>query len=113
LSRLSFRTNVTGDVAVIALEGELDIAGAELLEHEMERVIGDHDPGALVLDLSRLEFMDSTGLRLVVLASDDARRAQRSFALVRGRPEVHRVFEITRMNEWLRFVESAEEAASP
>ena len=51
-----------------ALTGELDVAGAALLEHEFERVAADHDPAVIVLDLRQLEFMDSTGLRLVVLA---------------------------------------------
>jgi anti-anti-sigma factor len=105
---LSFHTTVTGDVAAILLTGELDVAGSALLEQEMERVAVDHAPRTLVLDLSGLDFMDSTGLRLVVLADTRAREAGRRFALVRGRPEVHRVFEITRMDERLDFVDPAE-----
>jgi anti-anti-sigma factor len=108
---LSFNTTVTGDVAVVALTGELDVAGAALLEHELDRVAADHAPRALVLDLSALDFMDSTGLRLVVLADARAREEGREFALVRGTPDVHRVFEITRMTDRLRFLGSAGEAA--
>jgi anti-anti-sigma factor len=51
-----------------------------------------------------LEFMDSSGLRLVVLADMRARETGRRFALVRGPETVHRVFEITRMSERLDFV---------
>jgi anti-anti-sigma factor len=55
--------------------------------------------------------MDSSGLRLVVLADMRARDAGRRFALVRGPETVHRVFEITRMSDRLDFVDSLEEIA--
>jgi anti-anti-sigma factor len=108
---LSFQTTVTGEVAVVALSGELDVAGSSLLEHELDRIGTDHDPRAIVLDLSDLDFMDSTGLRLVVLADSRAREQDRRFAVVRGKEDVHRVFEITRMTDRLRFLDSAAEAA--
>jgi len=108
---LSFNTTVTGDVAVVALNGELDVAGAALLEHELDRISADHAPSAVVLDLSALDFMDSTGLRLIVLADARAREEGRQFAVVRGAPDVHRVFEITRMSDRLKILGSAAEAA--
>ena len=110
MTLLSFNTTVTGDVAVVALDGELDVAGAALLEHELDRIKADHAPRALVLDLSGLVFMDSTGLRLVVLADARAREEGHAFAVVRGAPDVHRVFEITRMSDRLKILDSAAEA---
>lgn len=109
---LSFQTTVTGDTAVLALSGELDVAGASLVEHELDRIVADHEATSLVLDLSGLEFMDSTGLRMMVLADERARAEERTLTLVRGRPDVQRVFEITRMEERLRFVDSAAEAGA-
>jgi anti-anti-sigma factor len=108
---LTFQTTVTGDTAVVALSGELDVAGAGLLENELDRIVADHEPSALVIDLSNLAFMDSTGLRLIVLADDRSRRDGRALTLVRGQPDVQRVFEITRMTERLQFVDSAAEAS--
>jgi anti-sigma B factor antagonist len=106
---LNFQTTVTGDVAVVALTGELDVAGSALLENELSRIIADHEPAGIVLDLSGLDFMDSTGLRLVVLADERAQAEGWSLTLVRGQPDVHRVFVITRMTDRLRFVDSAAE----
>ena len=111
MTLLSFQTTVTGDVAAVTLTGELDVAGAALLEHEIERIVTDHDARHLVLDLSELDFMDSTGLRMMVLADQRAKEEGRELSLVRGRPDVQRVFEITRMTEQLRFVDSREEVA--
>ena len=110
MTLLSFNTAVADGVAVIALTGELDVAGSAALEHELERVSADVAPTALVLDLSELDFMDSTGLRLVVTADQRSREEGRQFALVRGKEDVQRVFEITRMTDRLRFLDTAEEA---
>lgn len=121
MTLLSFQTTVTGGggaggdgaardrIAVVALSGELDVAGAGLLELELARVAADHDPATLVLDLSGLEFMDSTGLRIVVLADERARAQDRRLTLVRGPQDVQRVFEITRMTDRLHFVDTATE----
>ena len=109
---LSFRTTITGEVAVIALTGELDVAGASLLENELKRVAAEHDVRGLVLDLRELEFMDSTGLRLIVLSDERVRAEGRTLTIVRGRPDVHRVFEITRMIDRLSFVDEPAEAGA-
>ncbi len=111
MPNLDFETTRDGTVAVVAPTGELDISGATILEAELERLATDPELGSVVLDLRGLEFMDSSGLRLVVLADMRAREAGRRFALIRGGETVHRVFEITRMSDRLEFVEDPEEAA--
>lgn len=106
---LRFETTRNGTVAVIAATGELDLSGAQVLEGELERLQADPALATVVLDLRGLEFMDSSGLRLVVLADMRAREAGRRFVLVRGPETVHRVFEITRMSDRLDFVADPEE----
>ena len=106
---LEFETTRNATVAVIAATGELDLSGATVLEAELDRVQDDPELAIVVLDLRGLEFMDSSGLRLVVLADMRAREAGRRFVLVRGPETVHRVFEITRMSERLDFVSDPEE----
>jgi anti-sigma B factor antagonist len=101
---LEFETTRNAAVAVIAATGELDLSGAAVLETELERLEAEPEVGTVVLDMRGLEFMDSSGLRLVVLADMRAREAGRRFALVKGAETVHRVFEITRMSERLDFV---------
>jgi anti-sigma B factor antagonist len=112
VARLTYQTTRHRDVAVIALTGELDMAGAAQLELEIDRVLGDSPPPGLVLDLSRLDFLDSSGLRLLILADQRTRSAGRRFALVPGTETVQRVFEITRMNDRLSFVSDPAELAA-
>ena len=111
MPKLDFETTRNGTVTIVSPTGELDISGAAVLEAELERLAGDPELGTVVLDMRGLEFMDSSGLRLVVVADMRAREASRRFSLIRGDDTVHRVFEITRMSDRLDFVNSAEEVA--
>ena len=103
MPNLLFETSVADRAAVIELEGELDIAGAAALERELARL--EESAEAVVLDLRRVAFMDSSGLRLIALAAERARELGRRLALVPGPVQVMRVFEITRMRERLEFVD--------
>jgi anti-anti-sigma factor len=80
-----------GTVEVV-LSGELDIA---TLEDAQRRVAAAEagEPPMLVLDLSGLTFVDSSGVRLALLADERARAAGRRFALRLGTGPALRVFQ--------------------
>jgi anti-anti-sigma factor len=103
--------NERGDLIHVVLRGELDISTATRLEDDLLRVEAD-GPATLVLDLSQLDFMDSTGLRLVIAADDRAREAGRRFAIVRGNEMLQRVLRVTRLDERLEIVEDADALAT-
>ncbi len=91
----------------LALKGELDLSTIEKVEQELARVEGDgHE--LIVLDLSGLTFLDSTGLRTIVTADQRARRAGRRVVVRRGPDTVHRVFTITRLDERLEMVDDTD-----
>lgn len=83
-----------GGVRVIALRGELDLASAPKFEQELEIVLNGDD-GPIVVDLCDLEFMDSTGLRTLIMAQRRADAREQRFAVARRTGEfVARVFEL-------------------
>ena len=92
----------------VSLRGELDLSTVEKVEDELRR-IEDRGDELLVLDLSGLTFLDSTGLRLMVTADQRARKSGRRLALVKGPDTVHRVFTITKLDERLRMVDDVKE----
>ena len=92
----------------VSLRGELDLSTADKVEDELRR-LEDHADKLLVLDLSGLTFLDSTGLRLMVTADQRARKAGRRLALVKGPETVHRVFTITKLDERLHMVDDVGE----
>jgi anti-sigma B factor antagonist len=102
LGSLALRSEREGDVHMIELIGELDLDGAPRLEEELRRV-EDSDAASIVVDLSSLDFIDSTGIRLLVMASERCEEGR--FNLLRGPKQVHRVFEITDLADRLPFAD--------
>ena len=96
----------------LALRGELDLSTAEKFERELRRIEAGA-PALLVLDLSQLTFLDSTGLGLIVAADKRARQSSRRLAIVKGPTAVQRVFSITNLDARLEMVDDAEELAPP
>lgn len=94
-------------VDVVRLIGELDISTVGEMEAVLQRV--EERSSTLVLDLADLEFLDSTGLRLIYEIDERARHSGRRVALIRGPESVHRVFRITKLESRLQFVASTEE----
>ena len=111
-SIIDVRTEEEPDAMRVVLSGELDLSSAGRVEEELQRVERAGAP-RIVLDLSALRFMDSTGLRLIVAADARAREEERAFAIVQGPESVRKVFEITGLEQRLEFVDgSAGESAT-
>jgi anti-sigma B factor antagonist len=90
----------------VVLVGELDLSTVAKVQEELRRV-EESDPPTLAIDLSKLTFLDSTGLRCIVTADERARAAGRRIVVVRGPDPVQRVFSITRLEERLEMVDDA------
>jgi anti-sigma B factor antagonist len=100
-----------GGTVLVRLAGELDISTATRLEEDLKRLEAD-GPALLVIDLSGLDFMDSTGLRLLIGADSRARQAGRRLVLVQGNEMVQRVLRLTRLDERLDIVPDADALAN-
>lgn len=89
---------------VIELAGELDLRSEGELVTELERAEAS-DAQEIVLDLSRLEFIDSTGIKVLVLAANRSRASGR-LGLLRGPEEVQHVLRIAEVESELPFVDA-------
>jgi anti-sigma B factor antagonist len=108
------RTSNAG-VELLAVEGELDIATAPRLISILNRAVQEA-LRSLVVDLSEVDFMDSTGLALLINAHRRLTRRSKGFAVVCPPGPLWRVFEITDMVDTLHVVPdraSAWAAAAP
>jgi anti-sigma B factor antagonist len=94
----------------VVLIGELDIASTQDLENELSAVEAN-SPGTVVLDLRRVEFIDSTGLRALVAADERARSAGRRLAVVRGPDAVERLLTVTQLDQRLDIVDDPDSVA--
>lgn len=85
-------SDTNGRTSVVTLDGELDIASLD----EAAKLIKDAEassPSVLVIDLSGLTFVDSSGVRLVLLAERRARDGGRSLRVRLGHGSALRVFQ--------------------
>ncbi len=76
------------------LRGELDLAGAPTLSDRLRTLRERGEP--VVLDLDELQFIDMSGLRALLAASDEASRDGWSFVVTRGSCQVRRLIGLVR-----------------
>jgi anti-sigma B factor antagonist len=93
---------------VIDLAGELDIASAPELKKAIDRATAS---GAriVIVDLHGLEFMDSTGISLLVRAHKSALKSEHRFAVIKGAPQVDRLLTLTGLDQQLTLLDRLEE----
>jgi anti-anti-sigma factor len=103
---LEVRSEDRDGLVHVTLVGELDLSTVAKVQEELRRIEAGSPP-TVVVDLSKLTFLDSTGLRCIVTADERAREAGRRVVIVRGPDPVQRVFAITRLEERLEMVDDA------
>ena len=91
--------------ATAVLSGEFDMAATFTVEPRFERLLAEPELEALQIDLSRLRFIDSTGIGVLVRVTDEVRSRQLDCEIVPGPREVHRVFEVAGLADALPFAE--------
>jgi anti-anti-sigma factor len=93
----------SGDTVFATLTGDFDMQATFIVEPALERALGTPGLQRIDLDLQRLEFIDSTGMGVIVRVHAEARRRGIELRLRRGPPHVHRVFEKTGLADALPF----------
>jgi len=95
-------TTADGGVVVCTVMGELDVASAPKLRQALVKAVADADgPPRIVVDLAGVDFLDSTGLGVLLGGLKRTSAQGGALALARPEPQVRKVFEITRVNEIL------------
>jgi anti-anti-sigma factor len=97
----SVESEALGDgVHVFTVRGELDLNTAPELEGPLDEVLAAGDPVSVVIDLSKCEFIDSTGIALIVRAwrrldGQDNGEAEGRLVLCCSNDQVQRLLKIT------------------
>jgi anti-sigma B factor antagonist len=96
------------DRAILSLNGELDMANAPLFESALDdaRLAS---ASTVVLDLQQLQFIDSTGLRIILATRERCRERGQEFAITPGSDQVQRLLSVTGVGEHLRTVATPDE----
>ncbi len=102
----SFDTEVQGSRTVLRLKGELDMAAAPALTDALHR-LQHEDAREIIVDLRGLCFLDSMGLSALMEAHGAGQDGHRTVSFVAGGRTVQRVFQVTKMDERVTWIEPA------
>lgn len=108
---LQLHTLTAGVTTVVAVAGEVELHSAAQLRAALLQACEVEAP-CLVVDLSGVHFMDSSGIGVIVGALKRARERGGSLSLVGLQPRVRRIFEITGLLGALPFFDTVDEAVA-
>lgn len=94
---LSLQTSLDGGTAVVSVTGEVDLQNSGELRKELLARLGDHVN--LVVELSHVAYIDSSGVAGLIEAYQMARNLNLRFALASPSGAVLRVLKLARLDE--------------
>jgi anti-anti-sigma factor len=91
-----------GATVVLTLHGELDLVSTEQVTARLDALRAEGSP--VLLDIDALDFMDSSGLRMVLNAAEASDAGDWEFSLTHGPEQVQRLFKSTCVTDRLPIV---------
>jgi anti-sigma B factor antagonist len=95
LVELKVRSQNLGDRTVISVSGEIDLYTVPRLHGELVSALADGGALRLVVDMSGVEFCDSTGMNVLLNAHRRAREQGGDLELAGPRPTVRKILHVT------------------
>jgi anti-anti-sigma factor len=92
-----------GERVILSLAGELDLGTVTGVQERLDQLRDERRP--VILNLDGLTFMDSTGIKLLLRASEDAARDSWAFQVTRGSEPVRHVLAAARVVERLPYAD--------
>ena len=98
---------------VLVLDGVVDRSAADRLTEAYQEGIGQGDPRRVVLDFSATEYINSSGIALVVSILGRARSEGRAVAAVGLSEHYRHIFDITRLSDFISVCDDLDAALVP
>lgn len=89
--------------------GEITMEITQDFKHEMEKVLEDGKSSILVLDLSEVSFMDSSGIGFLVACNTRLQASGKSLVLFSPSSQVRKTLELVQLMEFFKVVETEQE----
>ena len=98
-----------GDATILRPEGDVDLGTSRDLQLALKSALEER-PGRVVVDLTKVPYMDSSGVATLVEAMQIARKQSTALVLCAMQDKVRSIFEIARLDRVFTIVPSMEEA---
>ncbi|MGW2822903.1 STAS domain-containing protein [Streptomyces sp. NPDC001443] len=102
-------TVVREDIALVAVEGHLDIDTGTEFQHHLANQL-HHGRRHFLLDLSGVPFMDSSGMNIVLRVYQEARGVSGSVHVIAPTPAVRRILDLTGVSITVPVSETVDDA---
>jgi len=107
---MDLNTKRVGNVIVIYLAGKLDVHVSAEIEKEINKIINSEPAAHLLLNLSRVEYMSRSGLRIFVSTMRILKEAKRKLKLCNMNSAVMKIFEVVELMDMFDIYDTEEAA---
>ena len=97
--------------SVLAVSGEVDVATVPRLREQLHSLVAQGDR-CIVVDLDAVDFLDSTGLGVLVGALKRVRSSGGDLQLICTQPRIRKVFEVTGLTKVFNIHDSVDQAVA-
>ena len=108
---MEFAHDQAGEVAIVKLTGRLDSSAAQPTEANFVQMLGSGTP-RLAIDMSRLEYISSAGLRVLLVVAKKVQQAKGKMVLFGLVPNVREVFSVSGFDKIFAIQSDAEAAVA-
>jgi anti-sigma B factor antagonist len=109
---LNLKVLQTAQETLVRLSGELDLSSAPTLRELLAGAFDDDRQRRIVLDLTDLIYLDSTGLSIFVTAHKRATATGMEFCLANPNPSIGQLFKITALDHFFTIIDSGSSATA-
>ncbi len=103
------KLSVNGDALIAVICGEIDHHSARTIREAIDAALISYSPDALILDLSGITFMDSSGLGLVLGRYTKATEASIDFSVIGAGERIIKMFDMAGLDRIINYKEKKDE----
>lgn len=99
---MDVKLQVSGEKAILSLSRRFDFTAHKEFRRHAERTVQNNGITGVEVDMSGVEYLDSSALGMLLLLKENAEKSQRSVSLVNCRGAVRRILEIANFDKLFR-----------
>ncbi len=102
-------SEINPDISVLSLSGRLDVEAVEAATPVVRSAL-EQSAAGMVVDLRQVDFISSSGFRMLLVAYQEAELAGKALALVHPQPAVYKIFKVAGLDRKFSFFDEQSDA---
>jgi anti-sigma B factor antagonist len=98
---LETKLNDSKDTLMVSIDGDVDVNSVRELRKGLEDNIEEYKPGSIIINCEKLNYIDSTGLGVLVSILKKVQKYDGSISIVELKPYLNKIFEVTGLTQLL------------